>query len=214
VLLLKRLDNRTFTNTDALLDALAGDGLAVRQASFEGAPFGAQAAAMAATDVLVGAHGAGLTNAALLRVNSTLVEVFPFAFDAQPFKSLAPALSVRHDASFAAPRVAEFRACLAAYAADAPAGDVECHARQVEEYGAAAAEWAAVAAAAAAAGGGMAADEASAARAAAARRWKLYAPHNECFRSFYCVREQSLEMDVHAVRAAVLRAADVACPRL
>ncbi|KAK1865616.1 hypothetical protein I4F81_008145 [Pyropia yezoensis] len=172
VLLLRRLDNRTFTNTEPLLAALARDGLSVRTESFEGATFDDQAAAMAATDVLIGAHGAGLTNAALLRINSSLVEVFPFAFDAQPFKSLAPALSVRHEASFAAPRAAEFRACLASFAASAPAADVECHARQVED------------------------------------------PANECYRTFYCVREQSLEMDVHAVRAAVLRSADVACPLL
>ncbi|GAB0497191.1 hypothetical protein MMPV_008515 [Pyropia vietnamensis] len=223
VLLLRRLDNRTFTNTEPLLAALARDGLSVRTESFEGATFDEQAAAMAATDILIGAHGAGLTNAALLRINSSLVEVFPFAFDAQPFKSLAPALSVRHEASFAAPRAAAFRACLASFAATAPAPDVECHARQVEEYDAAAAEWEAVAAApaapsgavpgsAAAAAAAAAADDVSARRLAAARRWKLYTPTNECYRTFYCVREQSLEMDVHAVRAAVLRAADVACP--
>jgi hypothetical protein len=45
-----------------------------------GGGFAADAAAMRETDVLVGVHGAGLTNLGFLRPGSTVVEVRPGAF--------------------------------------------------------------------------------------------------------------------------------------
>ncbi|OSX76860.1 hypothetical protein BU14_0171s0009 [Porphyra umbilicalis] len=93
----------------------------VTEAHFEGMPFAAQQAAMRATDVLVASHGAGLTNMVFLRPGSAVLEVYPFAYTAELFAQMADFLGLAHTAVVAAPDGPAYKACLANYngAADA-----------------------------------------------------------------------------------------------
>eukprot|EP00168_Porphyra_purpurea_P011484 TRINITY_DN2916_c0_g1_i2.p2 TRINITY_DN2916_c0_g1~~TRINITY_DN2916_c0_g1_i2.p2 ORF type:complete len:369 (+),score=50.17 TRINITY_DN2916_c0_g1_i2:1615-2721(+) len=63
--------------------------LDIRLRFFEGMTLDEQVAVMQATDVLVGAHGAGLSNALFMRTNASLVELAPFAYYATVFEELA-----------------------------------------------------------------------------------------------------------------------------
>jgi len=68
---------------------------------------------MQATDVLVGAHGAGLSNALFMRTNSSLVELAPFAYYATVFEELAlTQASLRYTRFIAKPDDAQFAACM------------------------------------------------------------------------------------------------------
>jgi len=87
--------------------------LDVSSASFEGTPLEHQVNVMQRTDVLVAAHGAGITNALFLRTGSSLVEVSPFGYAADIFRWLAVSVtSVRYERVVAAPDVDVFVACM------------------------------------------------------------------------------------------------------
>lgn len=88
--------------------------LDIRVRFFEGMSMKEQVAVMQATDVLVGAHGAGLSNALFMRTNSTLVELAPFAYYATVFEELAlMQSSLRFTRFVAKPDDSQFAACMA-----------------------------------------------------------------------------------------------------
>jgi len=87
--------------------------LDIRLRFFEGMTLDEQVAVMQATDVLVGAHGAGLSNALFMRTNSSLVELAPFAYYATVFEELAlTQASLRYTRFIAKPDDAQFAACM------------------------------------------------------------------------------------------------------
>eukprot|EP00168_Porphyra_purpurea_P011487 TRINITY_DN2916_c0_g1_i8.p2 TRINITY_DN2916_c0_g1~~TRINITY_DN2916_c0_g1_i8.p2 ORF type:complete len:359 (+),score=96.59 TRINITY_DN2916_c0_g1_i8:1615-2691(+) len=88
--------------------------LDIRLRFFEGMTLDEQVAVMQATDVLVGAHGAGLSNALFMRTNASLVELAPFAYYATVFEELAlTQASLRYTRFIAKPDDAQFTACMA-----------------------------------------------------------------------------------------------------
>jgi len=87
--------------------------LKVSTATFEGTPLKHQIGVMQRTDVLVAAHGAGITNALFLRAGSSLVEVSPFGYAASVFRWLAVSVtSVRYERVVAAPDSDVFVGCM------------------------------------------------------------------------------------------------------
>lgn len=74
-LLISRADapTRRIVNEDALLEALAPEGL--ERVAFTGMPVRAQAELMAGARLVVGAHGAGLTNLMYCRPGTAVIEV-------------------------------------------------------------------------------------------------------------------------------------------
>lgn len=87
--------------------------LVVSSTTFEGTPLAYQVDVMQRTDVLVAAHGAGITNALFLRSASSLVEVSPFGYAAGIFPWLARSVAaLRYERVIAAPDPAVFAACL------------------------------------------------------------------------------------------------------
>ncbi|KAK1866909.1 hypothetical protein I4F81_009421 [Pyropia yezoensis] len=89
--------------------------LVVSSTTFEGTPLAYQVDVMQRTDVLVAAHGAGITNALFLRSASSLVEVSPFGYAAGIFPWLARSVAaLRYERVIAAPDPAVFAACLRA----------------------------------------------------------------------------------------------------
>ncbi|OSX69305.1 hypothetical protein BU14_1634s0001, partial [Porphyra umbilicalis] len=134
---------RSLVNADALAAAVrlrattaAVGPVGVEVVHFDASPpppLAAQRATLAATDVLLGAHGAGLTNVVWMRPGGALVEVFPFGFRPGLFGEVAAALGLVAEAVGSAPDAGAFHACMRAHAE--PAG--------VARYDAAAAAWAA-----------------------------------------------------------------------
>ncbi|GAB0490646.1 hypothetical protein MMPV_001883 [Pyropia vietnamensis] len=97
----------------ALTDSRVDLTLDIRVRFFEGMTLSEQVAVMQATDVLVGAHGAGLTNALFMRTNSSLVELAPFAYYATVFEELAlTQASLRYFRFVAKPDDSQFVACM------------------------------------------------------------------------------------------------------
>lgn len=66
-------------------------------------PFSSQRALLAATSVLIAAHGAGLSNILFLRPGSIVIEVFPFGYTPHIFEELAAQLGIVHIGIMAAP---------------------------------------------------------------------------------------------------------------
>lgn len=96
-------------STNSLVDLT----LDIRVRFFEGMTLSEQVAVMQATDVLVGAHGAGLSNALFMRTNSSLVELAPFAYYATVFEELAlTQASLRYSRFVAKPDDSQFAACM------------------------------------------------------------------------------------------------------
>lgn len=97
----------------ALTDDRVDLTLDIRVRFFEGMTLNEQVAVMQATDVLVGAHGAGLSNALFMRTNSSLVELAPFAYYATVFEELAlTQASLRYSRFVAKPDDSQFVACM------------------------------------------------------------------------------------------------------
>lgn len=158
----------------------------VSEAHFENMTFAAQRAAMRATDVLVASHGAGLTNVVFLRPGTSVIEVYPFAYTAELFAQLAEFLGLPHTAVVAAADSHAYKACVAAYngAADAyAAGGV-----LPPPLAAAFAEWDAAVADGNTGPGRLRLERADNDGPVRRRRW--------------CVRRQSLVVDVPAVAKA------------
>lgn len=98
---------------EALMDSRVDLTLDIRLRFFEGMTLSEQVAVMQATDVLVGAHGAGLSNALFMRTNSSLVELAPFAYYATVFEELAlMQASLRYSRFVAKPDDSQFAACM------------------------------------------------------------------------------------------------------
>eukprot|EP00170_Pyropia_yezoensis_P003196 contig_13395_g3203 len=94
----------------AVKDQLLGGFLVLR---FDVSGFARQKAAVADLDVLVGAHGAGLTNGIFLPGGfGELLEVSPWGMVAPPYGALSAAVGVGHALHFALPDVAGYTSCL------------------------------------------------------------------------------------------------------
>ncbi|GAB0489867.1 hypothetical protein MMPV_001093 [Pyropia vietnamensis] len=112
--LLLRPPPRELVNAAQLLGRLrAHPALNVTVLRFDVSGFGRQKAAVADQDVLVGAHGAGLTNGIFLPSGiGELLEVSPWGMVAPPYGALAAAVGVSHTLHFALPDVAGYTGCL------------------------------------------------------------------------------------------------------
>lgn len=79
---------------------------------FENLTFAQQVRVMQAADVLIGVHGAGLSNVVFARRDTPLLEVFPFAYYAGPFGGVAQSLGLRYSYMVAAPDTKTFLECV------------------------------------------------------------------------------------------------------
>jgi hypothetical protein len=78
---------------------------------FEGESFESQSEFMANTDILIAAHGAGLTNVIFMRTGSVLIELIPFGYN-QHFEVLALLAGVHYHRLYAHPLPDMVMACL------------------------------------------------------------------------------------------------------
>lgn len=112
--LLLRPPPRELLDAGALLRRLrAHHFLNVTVLRFDVSGFRRQKAAVADLDVLVGAHGAGLTNGIFLPAGTgELLEVSPWGMVAPPYGALTAAVGVGHSLHFALPDEAGYTSCL------------------------------------------------------------------------------------------------------
>lgn len=84
----------------------------VRIEYFENKTFVEQVDIMQRADVVVGVHGAGLSNLLFARKDTPVLEVFPFAYYAGPFPSVARALFLRYAYVISDPDTKTFLECI------------------------------------------------------------------------------------------------------
>lgn len=118
VLLLNRLGwlnqgewrvGRDITNSNDVKETIEkmgkrrGYAVEVEEATFEGASFGEQIAAMQRADIVLAAHGSALANMLFARFDTGIVEAFPFGYRPDGYSKLTAALNLKHRAVIAEP---------------------------------------------------------------------------------------------------------------
>ncbi len=97
VVIVKRLRFRTLGNFDELVDAVTKvSKLPVRVAVFEKMSFVQQVQLMQNTKLLIGAHGAGLTNLMFMPPKSGVVEIMPLGFYLTFFECMCETMGHTH----------------------------------------------------------------------------------------------------------------------
>lgn len=79
---------------------------------FEEMPFSEQVEAMQKADILVGVHGAGLSNMVFARRDTPLIEIFPFTYYAGPFGGLSYSLHILYSSVISSPDTKTFLECI------------------------------------------------------------------------------------------------------
>lgn len=87
-------------------------GLTVTVEYFENKTFAEQVDIMQRADVIVGVHGAGLSNILFARKDTPVLEVYPFAYYAGPFPGVARALFLQYSYVIAEPDTKTFLECI------------------------------------------------------------------------------------------------------
>lgn len=90
----------------------------VRHVYFENASLSAQAAVVRRAHVLVGVHGAGLTNVVFAATGTMLLELYPYTYYPGLFEEFARWYGLRYDFVVAAPDDAVFWTCMRARGVD------------------------------------------------------------------------------------------------
>lgn len=83
-----------------------------RVVGFENIEFDKQVKIMQGTNVLIATHGAGNANLIFMRRGATVIEVFPFAYKAGPFNSLAQTFGLKYKPAMSAPQTSVFKECM------------------------------------------------------------------------------------------------------
>lgn len=97
---------------DAAKLKLPAVSVSVRIEYFENKTFVEQVDIMQRADVVVGVHGAGLSNLLFARKDTPVIEVFPFTYYAGPFPSVARALFLRYAYVISEPDTKTFLECI------------------------------------------------------------------------------------------------------
>lgn len=79
---------------------------------FHNLSFLEQASVLKHADIIIGAHGAALSNIVFARQGTTLIEILPFAYYAGPFVDLARSFELKYTAIIAKPDTYSFKECL------------------------------------------------------------------------------------------------------
>ncbi len=87
--------------------------LNITVAYFEKLSFPQQIDTMQRAHIILGTHGAGLGNLLFARLDTPVIEVFPFGYYPSTFERLAQALHLRYNYVVSAPDTRYFRRCLA-----------------------------------------------------------------------------------------------------
>lgn len=81
---------------------------------FENTSFSAQVQAISRADLIVGAHGAGLTNIIFAKKNTPVMEVFPYLYYYNLFQQFATVFSLSYNYSISMPDTSSFLRCVKA----------------------------------------------------------------------------------------------------
>lgn len=82
---------------------------------FENKSFAGQISAMQTADVIVGAHGAGLSNIIFARMRTPLIEIFPQFYYVSVFEKLSVILNMTYSSVVAEPDTVSFAECVENY---------------------------------------------------------------------------------------------------
>lgn len=87
--------------------------LDIKVVFFENMGFNSQVKCFYGVDIVIGAHGAGLSNIVFAENHSLLIEIFPFSYYAGPFNRISKSLFLKYSSVIAKPDSASFFKCIA-----------------------------------------------------------------------------------------------------
>jgi len=96
-----KVTHRLILNEDALVETVRKLGLPVQTIDFQQLTLGDQVRLMASTDILIGAHGAGLTNAVFLPATSVVIEAAPKTHVLNMYAELCQRLGLQYTMALA-----------------------------------------------------------------------------------------------------------------
>lgn len=89
--------------------------LVVTVVHFENMTFTEQVNSMQSADIIIGTHGAGLSNIIFAKVGTPLIEIYPFMYYAGPFYAVAKAFSLNYRSVVAYPDTTAYMGCITSF---------------------------------------------------------------------------------------------------